>query len=269
MSIAPASRGDSAARRSPGESASLGLAFLFQQQNFDGSFGPRDRRAGTTGLALLAFFAAGNTDDGGRYAADIHRALEYLARESTPQSAGNEDQAIVALTLCEAYGVESDETFRQRMHAIAERSLKNLLAAQLKDGGWGAQAGDAKSGPLASAWSAMALQSAVRIGLIVPKENLDRAHAYVEQLSKRPKPATTEPAIMLDDDSYFEVSANDRQSHPPAARRRKLERHCSARNRWRCALNEHRNPHHHRSARPVAAGTLRIVRRTKLCGRSL
>ena len=45
----------------------------------------------------MAFLATGNTDDGGRYAANIRRALDFLTRESTVPGGDTEDQAIFAL----------------------------------------------------------------------------------------------------------------------------------------------------------------------------
>ena len=108
--------------RSADDAISAALAYLSNQQIADGSFEPHGQKLATTGLGLLAFVSTGNTSDGGRYAATVRRATEFLLRQ-TPGDRyfGAVDgsrmygHAIVTLALCDAYGVEPDETIRARI----------------------------------------------------------------------------------------------------------------------------------------------------------
>jgi len=89
-----------------------------------------DRPLETAGLSLLAFLSSGNTADGGKYAATVRRATEFLLRQ-TPADRyfGGVDgsqmrgQAIVTLALAQAYGLSPT---RRRARASARSSKMPL-----------------------------------------------------------------------------------------------------------------------------------------------
>ncbi len=203
--------------RSADDAISAALAYLSNQQIADGSFEPHGQKLATTGLGLLAFVSTGNTSDGGRYAATVRRATEFLLRQ-TPGDRyfGAVDgsrmygHAIVTLALCDAYGVEPDETIRARIRATVKDATAILIAAQNvkksaeQAGGWGDDRGSTESDPIISQWCLTELRAADQIGVTVPKETLDRATAYLARhpFADKPHPAT-EPSPSSSDALYF------------------------------------------------------------------
>jgi hypothetical protein len=207
------------------DATSSGLAFLARQQQFDGSFQPGGQKLAVTGLAVLAFIENGQTSDGGKYAATVRRAIEFLLRQ-TPGDRyfGRVDgsrmygHAVVTLALCRAYGVEPDEQTRARIRATVKDAIAILIAAQnMKkppehDGGWGEQRDSADSDPVVTAWARDVLQTADRIGLAAPTENLARADAFLQRSLQKANAPSTQPANYIADDRYF-ADRRDLRAH--------------------------------------------------------
>lgn len=180
----------------PDAAIASGLSYLAKQQNADGSFEADGQRVASTGLSLLAFLSNGNTSDAGRYAATVRRATDFLLRQAPADHYfGNIDashmrgHAMVTFALCQAYGVEPDEQTRARIRAIAKDATTVLLAAQ-QDGAWGEERGAKAADPVTTQWCFDALRAAQQINLHFPKENLDRAAAYLAQHSPTKSPTT-------------------------------------------------------------------------------
>jgi hypothetical protein len=163
-----------------------GLAYLARQQNADGSFEFTGRRVSSTAMSVLAFLSTGNTADGGRYAATVRRGTDFLLR----QAPANHDfgkldgsqvrgQAVVTLTLCQAYGVEPDEQTRAKIRATAKDAVSVLLASQKEI-----------TDPITTRCCCEALRAAQQISLHIPKENLDRAEALLTQHPPSTAPST-------------------------------------------------------------------------------
>ena len=186
----------SADENPPDAEIASGLAYLGRQQNADGSFEAEGQRVASTGLSLLAFLSTGNTSDAGRYAATVRRATDFLLRQApADHDFGRIDashmrgHAIVTLALCQAYGVEPDEQTRAKIRATAKEAIAVLLAVQ-QDGGWGEERGAKAVDSTTTQWCLDALRAAQQINLHVPKENVDRAAAYLAQHPPPEAPAT-------------------------------------------------------------------------------
>jgi hypothetical protein len=211
------------------------LAYLANQQTADGSFEPRGQKVAATGLGLLAFLSTGNTSDGGRYSANVRRATEFLLRQ-TPGDRyfgavdGSEirGHAIVTLALCGEYGVEPDEIMRAKIRATVKDAATILVAAQAMkkapddEGGWGEDRASTGSDPIISRWCLCALLAADKIGVTVPKENLNRAAAYLTRhpFADQDHPAK-QPSHAPEDTTYFATRAafeRDASSWKPTAR---------------------------------------------------
>ena len=128
------------------KAVTAGLAYLASQQDSDGSFESSDHKLQTTGLSLIAFLSTGNTSDGGRYATNVRRATEFLIRQASSDDtfgrtddSGADGQAIVTLALCEAYGVEPDESTRATLFSMIKGAVTVLVATK-SDGDWRAAA---------------------------------------------------------------------------------------------------------------------------------
>jgi hypothetical protein len=189
------------------EAVARGLDYLARQQNPDGSFGAGKNPDGTpgtaaappaagTGLALLAFLAAGDAPELGRHGAAVRGAVDYLVSAvpesgyvgAQPEQKGDGSrmygQAIVTLALAQAHGLEADRERRLRTRAALTRLAGVIVAAQkvpkseIHAGGW-RHAPDATDSDLSvTSWSALALVACRDVGIDVPADALQRAAQY-------------------------------------------------------------------------------------------
>ncbi|QDU93366.1 hypothetical protein [Lignipirellula cremea] len=120
---------------------------------------------GMTGLALLAFAAAGHTHLEGKYRQTVLKGLEYLILSQAPDGnlAGDARMfarmychGMASLALSETYAMTGD----QRLRPYVEKAVRFTLASQHPvDGGWRYQPAD--RGDLSQfGWQVMALRSA-------------------------------------------------------------------------------------------------------------
>jgi len=173
------------------------LAFLVSKQQADGSIHDGPNRVAMTGLSVLAFLAAGNTPDDGRYGQVVSKAIDYLVKAVPPDGyIGRIDNSrmyghgIVALALAEAGGVETDTRRKKDLRDALGRMLRVILDAQKvnKDsnnaGGWRYEPTSGDSDLSLSGWCALALRASQNSGMNVEKEPVDRAVSYVARCFK-------------------------------------------------------------------------------------
>lgn len=128
-----------------------------------------------TGLALLAFLGAGHThNDGGPYAACVHRGLSYLCQQQFPSgdlSGRNQigqqptvryarmySHGIAAIALAEAYALTQDQDLLVPVKNAVDYSLK---AMNPRTGGWRYDFASEDPGDTSQfGWQAMLLNSA-------------------------------------------------------------------------------------------------------------
>jgi hypothetical protein len=207
-------------------SIARGLAYLAHQQQADGSFQSREKgndnnprfagpKIALTGLAQMAYLAAGRMPDTGKHGAVVRNATEFLVK-SCPEDGyfGKVDgsrmygHAIATLTLAEAYGMEADAAQRKRLRGALAKAVKVILAAQntrKEDpfrGGWRYEISSVDSDLSVSAWSILALRAAHNAGIEVPKDSADRAAAFVLKCYKADQKAfayqpANEPSLSM------------------------------------------------------------------------
>ena len=161
---------------------------------------------GITGLALLAFLAAGQTHLEGEHRETIQHGLEFLlASQAQNGSLSGEAElfaamychGIASLALTEAYALTGD----RRLHAPVQAAINYTLEAQHVGGGWRYQPHDA--GDLSQfGWQLMALKSAEMGGMPIPDTTRVRMIRFLRSVSAgrykglasyRPGEAATRP----------------------------------------------------------------------------
>lgn len=171
---------------------SNGLAFLARQQAPDGSLGGGGPKVAITGLGLLAFLAAGDAPEVGRYGLVVHAAGDYLlSQQNADGYFGSGDRgmyihAIATLALTQLYGVEPSFERRLRIRAILVKAVPVILEAQKApksepkySGGWRYERNSADSDLSLSGFNALTLRAARDIGIEVPDDALTRAAQFV------------------------------------------------------------------------------------------
>jgi prenyltransferase beta subunit len=175
-----------------------GLNFLARQQGSDGAFDVDSPGSiGTTSRALLAFLAAGNAPDTGRYGLPVRRAVDWLVAQQSSQGAyGSLERGIrphlgTTTALAEAYGVETTPDRRVTLSGSLSKAVNVIVSRQVAEklpgqpgGGWEGSDAGPKGGALPpTALSLLALRGCADIGLAVPQAVTSRAAAFTLKCS--------------------------------------------------------------------------------------
>ena len=147
-----------------------------------------DADTGITGLATLAFLAAGHTHLEGPYQDQLRRALEFLVKQQSVDGSLAGDARLFAkmychsmtlLALSEALALTGDQRLSRPVQLGVDYSV---LAQNRQDGGWRYQPGD--SGDMSQfGWQVLALHSARLGGAVVPATTMDRMQNFLEKCS--------------------------------------------------------------------------------------
>lgn len=151
--------------------------------NRDGAGANAD--TGITGLALLAFLAGGHSHMEGPWQESVRGGISFLIaqQDSTGSLAGEARlfarmycHSMSLLALSEAWAMTGDPKLREAV----ERGVNYSIKAQNRfDGGWRYQPGD--QGDMSQfGWQALALHSAEIGGIDIPRETVEKMHAFID-----------------------------------------------------------------------------------------
>ena len=183
----------------------LGLEWLAKHQDEDGRWdsdgfmkhdpdhdrcdgkGHRDFDIGVTGLALLAFLGAGQTDDAGTYPDTVRSGLHFLlasqgenGRIAGPDLAGGAyEHAIATTVLCEAYGLTRSPRYRD----AAARAVRALQRARNPSSAWRYER-NGENDTSVTAWCTMALHVARSAGIEVEPAAIAAGREWVEKMTE-------------------------------------------------------------------------------------
>lgn len=172
---------------------SKGLAFLQQTQDDRGTW-PAGEGAGpgTTGLAVLAFLAAGEDPNFGPHRDVIRNGLRHIIGSQSKVTGymgpSMYHHGFAMLALCEAYGVvddsdlySADESDKKRSLADAiELAVRSALTSQNRNrmGGWRYAPNASDADTSVSGAVLMGLLAARNAGIEVPDASINRAIDY-------------------------------------------------------------------------------------------
>jgi hypothetical protein len=166
----------------------LGLAWIAKQQKSDGHWEYDGASAAShvaaTGMSLLPFLAAGETHKyGKKYTKTVAKGLDWLMKQVGPNGqfpgAGNYEQAIGALPLCEAAGMTDDKNVKEK----AKLACTYIMGCQDDNGSWG-YAGKSAGDTSIVGWQVQALKSAsLAKVMVVPDDVFKKADRFLETVS--------------------------------------------------------------------------------------
>ena len=156
---------------------------------FAGVNGGVQANSATTGLALLAFLAAGHTHRHGEYQQQVAHGLEFLRHSQSPTTGSLAGDAgryvamychgIATLAMSEAYIMTRDESLRP----VLERAVHYTVVTQHpRTGGWRYQPGD-QGDTSQFGWQVMALVSARSAGIAIPARVWQGADRWLQRVS--------------------------------------------------------------------------------------
>ncbi len=178
-------------------SLARGPVWLVGQQNDDGGFGAGDgsERCLTTAAACLSLIAGGNTWKSGPQAGPLRRGLCWLVAQTDPKSgrvrpaskvAPLEEQALLALTLCEVFTLSRFEPLREST-LLATNALETMLDDP---------AVSDRRDACALGFTALALVSAKQTDLAVPQSTLAQAIVDLERATATGSPLCDAVAML-------------------------------------------------------------------------
>ncbi|WP_254510530.1 prenyltransferase/squalene oxidase repeat-containing protein [Anatilimnocola floriformis] len=150
--------------------------------------GEVNSNAAATAMALLPFFAAGQTHESrGPYQRHITGGLMWLINNQKPNgdlSAGSSSQmythGLCTIALCEAYGMSQDS----RIGLAAQAAINFIQTGQNKEGSWRYSHGSDDSDTSVHGWQVMALKSGQMAGLQVSDNAVAGSKNYMKLVGK-------------------------------------------------------------------------------------
>jgi len=176
------------------EAVMLGLSWLTQVQKKDGNWQydgghHTSDHAAATGMAVLAYFGAGQTHKEGRYKQTVQAGVDWLLKNIDMSQGGNRgkfntisnmySQGIASLALIEAYGVTRDP----KLKAPAQAAVDYIQKAQGPRGSWGYSAGTDNDTSIVG-WQIQALHAAMLTqDLVVDPKVIERAIRFLKSVA--------------------------------------------------------------------------------------
>lgn len=204
-------KGEKARKKEVEQAVEKGLEFLKKQQAQDGHFAAQGGQYPTTMTALagMCFLMEGSTLKEGKYSDQITKAVNWFLAPARQQPNGmigdvrnpSEStrymygQGFGTLFLASVYGEEEDKEQREKLEKLLKKSVEFICKAQtekdhkkpegktVKIGGWGyvsSQDGNNFDEGSVTITALQGLRAAKNAGIPVPKENIDKAVAYLE-----------------------------------------------------------------------------------------
>lgn len=172
-----------------------GLEWLRRQQAVDGSWrdagGYGSYPAAMTGLAGMAFLAAGSTPTRGQYWREVRAAADFLIRIADPstglislpalESRPMYGHGFAMMFLASVHGMEEDVHQQERLAGVLRRGIALTVAAQSTAGGWTYLPQHNDDEGSVTVTQLQALRACRMAGLTVDKTCIDRAVAYLRR----------------------------------------------------------------------------------------
>jgi hypothetical protein len=172
-----------------------GLDWLAAHQSRLGHWTAANDRYPTsmTALAATALLCEGSTTTQGKYAANINKAVEYLANRSRTNGLigdpSRDDRytyghGFAMLFLSQVLGEEEDAERREQLIDVLTRAVVFTGRAQTEGGGWGyvsAKDGNGFDEGSTTITQVQGLRGCRNAGIPVPKEIVDKAVGYIKK----------------------------------------------------------------------------------------
>lgn len=169
-----------------------GLRWLAASQGRLGSWNAQGRYpTAMTALAGMALLSEGSTPTGGRYAAQLRAAVDYLVRQARPNGLIGDPlrddrytygHGFAMLFLSQVLGEEEDLRRREDLLRVLSSAVEFTGKAQTNAGGWGyvsARDGNGFDEGSTTITQVQGLRGCRNAGVAVPKRIIDRAVAYI------------------------------------------------------------------------------------------
>jgi hypothetical protein len=174
------------------ESIARALAYLQSTQQGDGAWTAQGgKNPAITGLAVMAFLAAGHVPGEGPYGSTVEKGVRWVLGRQQPNglfasNRGHEmyHHGICTLMLAEVAGM-TEGPLAQEVKRRLEKAVALILTAQRRNGphrgGWRYQVFGNDADMSVTGWQLLALRAAKNLGCDVPAERIAMAVDYVKR----------------------------------------------------------------------------------------
>ncbi|MBD3672253.1 MAG: hypothetical protein HUJ26_01890 [Planctomycetaceae bacterium] len=148
---------------------------------------------GVTALSLLAFLAAGYTNEEGQYAENVNRAMVWLVEQQREDGflggdatyfAANYCHGMATYALAEALGMQSNPEASTKLKRAVENGVSyTILMQNTTDGGWRYRPRSSEGDMSLFGWQLMALKSAEIAGVNIPETARERMISFLRDRS--------------------------------------------------------------------------------------
>ena len=166
------------------KAAERALEWLAKNQLEDGSFGKvtLGTNAAIVGFAGLAFLAGGSVPGRGKYGKNVKSAGDYIASVQSKDSKtyglfGRTmyEHGFATVAICEIYGMSRNEAYKK----VVQDAVNLILICQNQKGGWRYSPRIADDDVTVTSCQVQALRAARDVGIVIPKETIEKATAYL------------------------------------------------------------------------------------------
>ena len=151
---------------------------------------------GVSALSLLAFLAAGYTNEEGQYADNVDRAIRWLMSQQRADGfvggastyfAANYSHGMVTYALAEALGMQSNPDGFPELRKAVRDAVNYSISIQLSvDGGWRYSRSSTEGDMSLFGWHLMAIKSAEIAGVPIPETVRQRLIGFLRDRSLGP-----------------------------------------------------------------------------------
>ena len=171
-------------------SISKALDFMANQQAKDGSFSGAggQHRAAMSGLAGLAFLAAGHTPGRGKHAKVVEKTIGFLLRMQDREGCYADDggrsmhgHGYALHFMAEAYGMTTDPELSRKLRKSVTDGVRLTARCQSPEGGWYYQpVAQGHEGSI-TITQVQAIWAARQAGINVPQKTIDKGIEYMKK----------------------------------------------------------------------------------------
>lgn len=172
-----------------------GLEWLKRNQGNDGSWrnsgGYGSYPAAMTGIAGMAFIAAGSTPTRGRYWNQVRKSVSFLMKNSdsstgvisVPAEEGRSmyGHGFATLYLASVFGMEEDLRKQDKLKRVLDKAVKLIAGAQSSAGGWIYTPESNSDEGSVTVTQIQALRACRMAGIVVDKRVIDKSIDYIKR----------------------------------------------------------------------------------------
>ncbi|MCX5777374.1 MAG: terpene cyclase/mutase family protein [Candidatus Firestonebacteria bacterium] len=185
------------------KAADYGLEWLAKNQQTDGTFGElqNGRNPAILGFAIMAFLSGGHVPGKGKYGENVRKIGDYLAANQSETGLFEHknpkkrnpmyEHGFATVAMCELYGMTRKDEYKK----VIQKAVNLIISVQNDKGGWRYQPKIMEADATVTSCQIQALRAARDVGIIIPKETVEKAKMYIMSCSNDDGTVVYQPGL--------------------------------------------------------------------------